>query len=85
MRYRREVMKPDIMRKWHEVMKPDIWYLTNDLARLVLQEIDAEGGMSFVAAFRSTVNAARHLGDLDTRDEQTENTCCGHDCECYDH
>ena len=62
-----------------------VWYLTNDLARLVLQEIDAEGGMSSVAVFRSAVNAEKHLGDQDTRDEQTENTRCGHDGEWYDH
>ena len=83
-------MKPDIRcsdggRVGDGTVEGLVRYLTNDLARLVSQEIDAEGGMSSVAVFRSTVNAARHLGGLDTRDEQTENTRCGHDCECYDH
>ena len=47
-----------------------VWYVTNDLARLVSQEVGAECGMSSVAVFCSTVKAARCLGGLDTRDEQ---------------
>ena len=102
MRYRRKVMKPDIMWTWHEVLEPDIrcsecgrvgdgtveglvWYVTNDLARLVSQGLDAEGGISSVAAIRSTVNAERHLGDQDTRDEQVTENTRGYEDECYDH
>ena len=83
-------MKPDIRcseggRVGDGTVEGLVWYLANDLARLVSQELDAEGGISSVAAIRSTVNAERHLGDRDTRDKQTENTRCGHDGECYDH
>ena len=85
-----EVLEPDIRcsecgRVGDGTVEGLVWYATNDLARLVSQEVGAECGMSSVAVFCSTVKAARHLGGLDTRDDQTENTRCGHDCECNDH
>ena len=69
-----EVLEPDIRcsecgRVGDGTVEGLVWYVTNDLARLVSQEVGAECGMSSVAVFCSTVNAARCLGDLDTRDE----------------